>query len=566
MVKLRFSDEDKGDPTVEDHSVYNTEGSDQLLSNSGGQPLPVVQQEDQISPSTSDATCAYPINKLTPIETDYPTTTKQPPNLLTIPVEVRKLILRHLLSTDMAENSRTFYHHQFNEANIKIDEITVDRSRRNYRREQVEELMNNNCVVGKKYKLHINVLWTCKQLFSEGSTILLSENKHLAIKHVTPRKYMKSFLNECGVETFWIHPAILESTRPSQFQPIITLDLRAIDRSSDQRKLGRVCKAISLFMAVAVSRTFVYFSVNLEIRASSLLAGKGRGSKIPFSYLQRNLFDWIGQIVGQITFVGPYSNLPKEDHLRSWLLQQLYSMCIPTLRRPAILAGTRLLSAARLPPFEQWGTEEMRGLVRRFREAEMEFLCNRYAAAFEAFGNLSALVMFLSLYECRPSQFDARVQELLLWSHFYMGLSLVEEKDAAARFIYDARKESRRMTSAAWYLPQVDSWKSQCPIWHFQCIVTPGQEVRLLFAKAEVSCKCPFQKERIPRCKRYTEQAMALMTSGQSTLDFKEIKGLCASPKFTIVAFQNAKAGIKQSIAQHFGPLLPVTLTFEPDI
>jgi hypothetical protein len=548
------------------------------LSAPGGQPLPVAQRRDQIHPPTSDATSTNSKNEPTSIDADHLTTIKQPPNLLTIPVEVRELILRHLLSTDMEENSYKSYQHYLNHANVEEDEHTVDSLRRDYPRGRVQKVMIKNCVTARKYKLHLNVLWTCNQLFSEGSKILLSENKYLAIKHVSQRDYLETCLDESGVKTFWRYPGIFKSAKPSQFRPIITLDLKAFEPDSPPyldeyslfiipfSELGRVCKAISSFMAFAVSLRFDYFTVNLEIQISSLLAWKGRGPQVIFSHLQNNLFDWIGQIIGQITFVGPYSNLPKEGQLRSWLLQQPYSMGIPTLRQPEILVGTGQLSAAQLRPIQQRGQDEMCRLVRRFRKAEMDFLCKDYAATFEAFGDLSAMIVFLTHYEFRPFRFDGRVQELLLWSHFYMGLRLVEEKDAVAKFIYEDNKESCRMTSAALYLPEVDSWKSYCARWQFQSVVTPGQEVRLLFANVEVSCECPFPQERIPRCKRYTEKNMALMTSGQSVLDFKEIKDLCASPEFTIAAFQKAKAGIKQSIAQQFGPLLPVTLTFEPYI
>lgn len=467
--------------------------------------------------------------------------TRRTPTLLELPFDIRHRILQYLLSTDLEENSLASYGHEFS-LNARLDRTSLPRE--NSLNTYPIEFLKQDFRIDQGYELYPNILWTCKQLLSEGTMILVEENKYIALRYPVEvdSATIIAFILQSGVGTFWVEPGIFKSPTGEYGKPVVTLDVVSSHPGSSPsdillivglEHLRRVCQGLSGFKAHNV--VYPRFNtpplrVNVDIRVSSFPAWKAKGFRWLVDYLKANIFDWIGDSVDQISCSGPVSELKLEKNLRSWILRQ----------------GSAFDAVRSIGHYERTFDR----LVRRFRKAENQFLSNDSPSAIASLLELNALIGFsFDTFLNLEGQWPVYFFELYDWIHFYLGMSLLEEADRARGTPEYEYYQHTHFRGAAYYLPsllRMSSWNN----------VTPGHKARWRLAKAELSCLAKVTD----RTRRHLTRLLHVMENNTGSIDCSQVRELHETTDLTFAEFTDAKEGLRKLIGDIFGPMKPVEL------
>ena len=436
------------------------------------------------------------------------------PTLLELPFEIRRRILQFLLSTEIEENYWASYEHNWI---ISQDEQLIEPRRLWTFVHMSEDFLPAHSVFMEGYTLYPNILWTCKQLLGEGTKMLVEDNAYIAIRY--PAAYaplITAFMMQSGIGTFWVEPGVFKSPTTEHGRPVVAIEVVSVDSRDHATSirvivplssLGSLCQALSGLKAwiTRKSRTAARaLRVNLDVCLSSAPVWKKEGFIWTVDYVKRNVLDWIGDSVDQITFSGPKTGLKLENNVRSWLQRQ-----------------SNTFSIRRSP---QDYEKNMHRLVRRFRKAEKEFLSNYFITAFASFMELNAMI------ECSFPAFllenDAWIVhfiELSGWIHFYLGMSLLEGACRAEdTHVYDHDKHYCKLKSAWSYLPIVRAFAK----WNK---LTPGHKVASHFAKAEIACVIEGQEEAPSRWQTHMKRALTVIERESTSADHDKMREMCGA-------------------------------------
>lgn len=520
------------------------------------------------------------------------------PTLLGLPYEIRKRILRYLLSTELQDNRRTGYRAVMKLIDDEYADEEIDGDRRNITFDEPQKFLDAQFVATGGYTLYPNIMWTCKQLFKEGSEELVKDNKYIALHYPASPEHIgeeiQDLMADCGIQTFWVNPGIFKSTPEKHGRPVITIDMEFSNVHSKPlgenvaivpfEDLSQLSQALSGWRSYLYEADYEFLSdircefqteenlaacsahlaglcpwwcesiwndvdeksklrFRLDICVPSIPGWKQRGFKSVMEELQNELFDWFGESILQV-FPRPVSTgLGLEVDLRKWILHQ------GTL--PCTLESS------------EWNKRYLRRFVSRFRNAESQFLSGDVVAACTSFGKLNALVAFSHWGRMWLREDLNSMREVADWTHFYLALSLVEQADIAFKG-HNYHQCYDQLKIALLHLPDFDSFDQVA--WFD---LTPGQEARLYFAKAEAWCTDPWEPGRSRRCRNYASQTMRAIEWElgyfycQELNEFKELWDICVRDNFTMPDFEDIKDRVKKLLLETFGPLEPVKLILE---
>lgn len=505
-------------------------------------------------------------------ETTAESATKDRPTLLGLPSEIRKRILKYLLSTNIQENRRTSYRSPIDHLGADASGQETSRQRNIATFSSPKEFFDHHSVFMGGYDLYPNVLWTCKQLLSEGSSILTVENKFVALRYpeypADHNAMIGKFMERSGIQTAWVDPGVFKPFTSIESRATVVIDMHISMLTQDPATmvivpfgdLGSLCQALAAYniylnsqpiemqadededyeeweaemggMFAPDIRLSTEFHVNICV--SQIPGWKERGYASVVGNLDANLFDWIGDCVERISCTGPKTGLNLERRLDSWLQQQPTDISITSQARNKKL---------------------IQHLVQGFRQAEKQFLSNDWAAACVSFVKLNAFLAFSSMSRVWSKENTTGFLDLAKWTHFYLGLTLVEQAQSV-QGMSNCLHRDELLVSASMYLPLLSYPGSSSNM-------APDHNLRLVVAKALATSDEVVGQAR--RQERRTNSALIqqIMKRRQEKAGRRETENPRKADSSTSTKSENAEEGIKKTIFEMLPPLRPAKLKFE---
>ncbi|KAK5044784.1 hypothetical protein LTR84_010440 [Exophiala bonariae] len=459
---------------------------------------------------------------------------RTPPNLLTLPFEIRKRILKHLLSTNLEENIVTGYRHDMPDS---WEDLEV---RRQETMLNVADFFENHYVPTLGYNLTPKVLWTCKQILCEGTAILVDDNDYIALRYqefpTTFGPAMKEYMMKSGILTFWENPGIfkLPASQNVFGRPVMTIDLKFSEDKSlalttvivPFATLNNLCQALCASAyysddAVEKNELIRRPKILLNFCVKRIPDWKKLGFKVVVYHLQTHLFDWFQDVIWSVSCEAPTTGLDLELKIRDWILER------PT--------GASLT-------WSQWGKQ----------------VVDTWAASV-SFVEFNALLAFDWTYEIFDSP-DLDVDQLVLWTHFYLGMSLLERANSKLKLDHDLQDYYRQARSVEFYLP------------HWECFPTnTGHQARLSLANGIAAGSLPLFQHRQDQFENALKWCLTILRNTNKKFDSEKLNQFDLSLNNSIWEAiaqlfdmeEEIPEAIAQAILDKFGEMSPVTLNVE---
>lgn len=489
--------------------------------------------------------------------------TGSPPNLLDLPVEIRKRILKYLLSTNWQENLITGYRHTMSNFGEDLDDEQVDRGRDETMLDSPTAFFDAHYVITRKYSVFSNVLWTCKQLLREGTSLLVDDNAYIALRYpkvpTDVGRKIEAYIEQSGILTFWKDPGIfrLPESQSTFGRPVVRIDY---DVSEDKSipyhtiivpyvGLGSLCQALLAYNWDYAERyeelyaenngIFYATRVSLHFCISRIPDWKKLGFESVVKHLDAHIFDWVGLNVTSISFDALSTNSDLEREIQDWIVRQPASFLGPE----GFVDEDKCV--------DRW--------VKRFRRAEQQFLSNDFEAARVSFVEVN---IFLAInYLAYGWDLLDMVEQgyLISWTHFYLGICLLEHAENKVKLDDDHHYYSSHAKSATFYLPVLETLDA--------FVITPNHEARLYFAKAVAASALPFELRRQSRFSNALEDCLMRLRNANFEFDSEELLQLDLPHDVwtTRLLFAEAREEISKTILENFGPVMPVRLGLERD-
>lgn len=505
-------------------------------------------------------------------ETTAESATNDRPTLLGLPSEIRKRILSYLLSTDLQDNRRTSYHSPIDHLDGDVTERDTIVQRNVATFSSPQEFFDHHSVFLGGYDLSPNVLWTCKQLLSEGSSFLTRENKFVALRYPKDAADLTTmigrFMGRSGIQTAWVDPGVFKPFVSIESQAAVVIDVHISGLTPDDgtlvivpfEDLGNLCQALSAYSIDisnqsiemqadededygrwedekrGISEVDIYLEAEYHVNfcVSRIPGWKERGFASVVGDLEANLFDWIGSSVFRISCNGHKTGLNLERCLESWLRKQ------PT--------GISMICQKR-------NKKVVQHLVQRFREAEKKFLSNNWASACVSLVKLNALMAFSSMSRVWTNENTTGFLDLAKWTHFYLGLTLVEQAQSV-RGMSNFQHRDKLLISASMYLPlpRLPNTPSN---------MTPAHRMRVAVAKTLATFDEVFGPARRQERRTNSTLIQQIMKRRQEANHGRETEQPRGAASATSTKSEKAKEVIKKSIFEMLPPLRPAKLKLE---
>ncbi|KAK5044783.1 hypothetical protein LTR84_010439 [Exophiala bonariae] len=501
--------------------------------------------------------------------------------LLGLPYEIRKKILKYLLSTELQEHRRTGYHHQTDhldfERTTQIDDELHDAMFC-----YSQYFFDHHAVFTKGHELSFNVLWTCKQLLDEGSSVLLEDNKSVALWFPgwpgDIGNMIKHFIAQSGIQTSWENPGILKPFLKKRGRPTIEISMEIEGWDCDPtnviiiplENLSSLCQALSGYRSyfndyysMILSEEYhsddesfgdvdhsYELGFSIQIRTTKIPAFRKRGFRSIVENLQVNILDWIGDSIFSIRCIVTRAPDKIQVQVRNWIQEQ------PTIDSMTAKA---------------WESKIVQRLIQRFRNAEKKFLSDDMAEACPSFVQLQALIAFTMMGRVWEDEKRWILMNLATSNRIYLGLTLVKTAPKVGKPAHDGIGEFAsndyiyQVNSAAVYLPSsfphpshLQPWKSPHP---------ESRKARVFFAKARIASAFPLSSAHRRLCPRYLRDLMEsiarfkVIEPSKASVDCDELEELVDTDDVTRGELEAASDGINKIILDIFGPLTPAKLT-----